>query len=231
MKRERDGARSPHPSTSSPSPPPRELPSVPQVDKPRAGSFKCGDSGRDLALAGLAVATYSAWLEARAVRAGDFSSGLPVSAKHAHLRGADVDTAIQALADRYGASTQFNLLCSRSCRRGGRCHGEVLAVLFEKILSGAIDPPWPRELKISVGGIMNDLAILMHLSYQTGIPVFQLTSDVKDLSCASADAAADVARVTRARSSGSSRGRVSLSVLLLSVVLLVDLSFMVLDSL
>ena len=145
-----------------------------------ANPFKCGPSGRDGTLAALARDTYAAWLEKRNVTAADFPSALPVAERLVGLKGADVEAAVQALVDRHGAGTQFNLLCSRRCRQCGACHGETLRELFLNILSGAGVKPWPRELKISVGEIMNDLALLMHLGQRIKVPVYQLTSDVKD---------------------------------------------------
>ena len=160
---------------------------VVDIDITRHGSilelqnpFKFGPNGRELGLAPLSVATYEGWLAARVTRAGDYPSALPVSVALAHLRGGDVDAALQALVDKYGAEAQYNLLHSKREGDGVPGHGAVLKLLLENMLSGAGKPPWPRELKITVSEIMNDLSVLMHLSYLTGEPVFQITSDVKD---------------------------------------------------
>jgi hypothetical protein len=50
------------------------------------------------------------------------------------------------------------------------------------ILDDSAEPPFAKELKITVPEAMNDLAVLMHVSYLTGgrLPVIQIATDVSD---------------------------------------------------
>ncbi len=44
------------------------------------------------------------------------------------------------------------------------------------ILDSSADPPFAKELKITVPEAMNDLAVLMHVSHLTGLPVIQIAT-------------------------------------------------------
>ncbi|KAL3926895.1 MAG: hypothetical protein SGPRY_003084 [Prymnesium sp.] len=141
--------------------------------------FKLGDSGKREQLRSLAVATYTEWLNHRTLRACDMPTSLPVAERLATATGDDVIREIERLLHRYGPGSSFHLVCGRSCQ-GRLCHGHELALLFEHLAESTSPAPFPRELKPTIPEIMADLAILMHLSSITGIPVFQIVSDVKD---------------------------------------------------
>ena len=95
---------------------------------------------------------------------------------------------------RYGRLALFHLVCGRRCY-GRLCHGHELARLFQQVADSLSEPPFPKELKWTVSEIMNDLAILMHVSVNTGLPLFQLVTDVKDFFNQHKLAACDVNKV------------------------------------
>jgi hypothetical protein len=146
-----------------------------------ANPFKMGASGVDGRLRGLAVATYRSWLSARTVAARDWPSRLPVSRRISHLTGDDVEVALRALFAQHGRSCRFHFVCGARCF-GKACHGQALVELASLVLDDSAEPPFAKELKITVPEAMNDLAVLMHVSYLTGgrLPVIQIATDVSD---------------------------------------------------
>jgi hypothetical protein len=70
-------------------------------------------------------------------------------------------------------------VCGARCF-GKACHGQALVELAALILDASEDLPFARELKITVPEAMSDLAILMHVSHLTGLPVIQIATDVSD---------------------------------------------------
>jgi hypothetical protein len=144
-----------------------------------ANPFKLGPRGSDESLRAMACALYREWLAARTIRAGNFPSALPVARHLLDTTGDAVTAEVGRLVRLHGRTSLFNLVCGRRCS-GRLCHGQELARLFQQVIDSVADPPFPKELKWTVGEIMNDLAILMHLSALTGLPLFQLVTDVKD---------------------------------------------------
>ena len=149
------------------------------LDSRFANPFKMGPRGRTHALREMAVLDYTEWLAARTVKAKDWGSALPVSAALEDLLGEDVERAIHELIDRVGHDRTFHLICGEQCY-GRSCHTKALSELFIQVLESASPPPLPKELKPTLQEILNDLSVLMHVGYLIGLPVYQLTSDVKD---------------------------------------------------
>lgn len=146
-----------------------------------ANPFKMGVTGVDGRLRGLAVATYRSWLVARTIAACDWPTRLPVSNRIRYLTGGDVETSLRALFERHGRSCRFHFVCGARCF-GKACHGQALVDLAALVLDDSAEPPFAKELKITVPEAMNDLAVLMHVSYLTGgrLPVIQIATDVSD---------------------------------------------------
>jgi hypothetical protein len=146
-----------------------------------ANPFKMGASGTDGRLRGMATATYRAWLAARTVRADRWPTALPVSQRLAALTGDAVEAALRALFDQHGRSCRFHFVCGARCF-GKACHGQSLLELAALVLDGSAEPPFAKELKVTVPETMNDLAVLMHVSHLTGgaLPVIQIATDVSD---------------------------------------------------
>ena len=172
--------------SSVPSPPALRVGQVVDVDITRGGPtphfanpFKMGPRGTDRSLRELAVSTYQGWLAARVVRAADWPTALPVSRRLLDLRGDDVEAHLNALFDKHGKACRYHFVCGARCT-GKTCHGSHLTSLAAQVLDGAGDPPFPKEVKPTVPEAMMDLAILMHLSHLTGLPVYQLGTDVSD---------------------------------------------------
>lgn len=144
-----------------------------------ANPFKLGPAGKDERLRQLAFVTYRDWVESRTIRADAVTSALPVAASMRDLTGDRVLAEVHRIVQRYGRHGAFNLVCGRRCH-GKLCHGVLLADLFQQVADSAGDLPFPKELKPTVAEIMSDLSVLLHLSHLTGIPVYQVVSDVKD---------------------------------------------------
>ena len=83
------------------------------------------------------------------------------------------------LFEQHGRSQRFHFVCGARCF-GKACHGQSLVELAALILDSSEDPPFAKELKITVPEAMNDLAVLMHVSHLTGLPVIQIATDVSD---------------------------------------------------
>ena len=117
----------------------------------------------------------------RTVPARDWPSRLPVSRRVGHLTGDDVEAALRALFEQHGRSCRFHFVCGARCF-GKACHGQALVDLAALILDDSAEPPFAKELKITVPEAMNDLAVLMHVSYLTGgrLPVIQIATDGSD---------------------------------------------------
>ena len=172
--------------SSVPSPSSLRIGSVVDVDITRTGPtphfanpFKMGEKGTDRRLRGLAVATYCAWLNARVVRAKHWPTSLPVSRRLSELTGDVVARCLEALFHRHGRSARFHFVCGPRCA-GKSCHGNDLVALAAQLLDGSSDPPFPKEIKVTVPESMTDLAVLMHLSFLTGLPLYQICTDVSD---------------------------------------------------
>jgi hypothetical protein len=144
-----------------------------------ANPFKMGASGVDGRLRDLATATYRSWLSARTIPAGKFPTRLPVCELLKDLTGEKVETALRGLFEQHGRSQRFHFVCGARCF-GKACHGQSLVELAALILDSSEDPPFAKELKITVPEAMNDLAVLMHVSHLTGLPVIQIATDVSD---------------------------------------------------
>lgn len=144
-----------------------------------ANPFLLGGSGRDESLRELAVSTYASWLQQRTSQARHKSNGLRVARKLEHITGEDVLREVHRVVSSHAAFARFNLVCRRSCS-GRKCHGKVLKALFEEVIEATSPTPFPKELKPTVPEILMDLAILEYLSHHTGIPLYQLMSDIKD---------------------------------------------------
>ena len=173
---------------SRPAAPALRLGQVVDVDITRAGPtpqfanpFRMGIHGTDGRLRGLATATHRSWLLARTTRAGEWPTALPVSRHLQDLTGEDVEKALLSLFERHGRACRYHFVCGARCF-GKSCHGQALLALAAQILDGSADPPFARELKITVPEAMNDLAVLMHVSYLTDglLPVIQIATDVSD---------------------------------------------------
>lgn len=144
-----------------------------------ANPFLMGPKGRDERLRDMCVSDYERWLEARTVSASDFGSALPIGSGLESLRGEDVERSLEALFVRVGRERPIHLICSERCR-GRRCHTQGLARLARQLRGGMHAPAWPKEIKVTLPEIMSDLAVLCHIGALAGLPVYQLTSDVKD---------------------------------------------------
>ena len=144
-----------------------------------ANPFKMGPSGVDERLRDLATATYRAWLSARTIPAGKFPTRLPVCELLRDHTGEKVETALRGLFEQHGRDRRFHFVCGARCF-GKACHGKSLVELAALILDSSADPPFAKELKITVPEAMNDLAVLMHVSHLTGLPVIQIATDVSD---------------------------------------------------
>ena len=173
---------------SRPAAPALRLGSVVDVDITRAGPtpqfanpFRMGSHGTDGRLRGLATATHRSWLLARTVKAGDWPTALPVSKRLKDLTGEDVERALHDLFAQHGRTCRYHFVCGARCF-GKSCHGQALLEIAAQVLDGAADPPFARELKVTVPEAMNDLAVLMHVSYLTDglLPVIQIATDVSD---------------------------------------------------
>ena len=172
--------------SSIPAAPALRVGTVIDIDITRAGPtphfanpFKLGQTGSDGRLRSLAVTTYRAWLEARTVRAGDWPTALPISRKLMSLTGEQVEGHLSTIFRRHGNSCRFHFVCGARCF-GKMCHGLALVDLAAQILDSSDDPPFPKEVKCTVPEAMADLAILLHLSHATGLPVYQICTDVSD---------------------------------------------------
>ncbi|MGA1354324.1 MAG: hypothetical protein ACO32I_06075, partial [Candidatus Limnocylindrus sp.] len=141
--------------------------------------FLLGKSGLQQHLRPLAAALYNGWLNARTVTAAQFPSALPVLKSAEGLTGEQVERSLQTLLRAHGYRRPFNFVCTKLCG-GPHCHAHSLVALCDQLRQGDWPPPFPKEIKPSIPEIMADLAILLHLSDVTGIPVYQLTSDIKD---------------------------------------------------
>ena len=144
-----------------------------------ANPFKMGVHGVDGRLRGMAVATYTEWLHARDVPAAQWPTALPVSRRLASLTGTEVERALQDLLDRFGRQSRLHFVCGSRCF-GKMCHGVPLVALARQLLTSSADPPFPKELKITVPENMNDAAVLMHVARLTGLPLYQLNTDLAD---------------------------------------------------
>ena len=173
---------------SRPAAPALRLGNVVDVDITRAGPtpqfanpFRMGSHGTDSRLRGLATATHRSWLLARTVKAGDWPTALPVSKRLKDLTGEDVERALHDLFAQHGRTCRYHFVCGARCF-GKSCHGQALLEIAAQVLDGAADPPFARELKVTVPEAMNDLAVLMHVSYLTDglLPVIQIATDVSD---------------------------------------------------
>ena len=160
---------------------------VVDVDITRAGCtpilsnpFKLGRHGKTERLRAIACATFREWLAARNVPVRDWPSSLPFSHDARERTGDDVITEVQRIIDKYGHTAAFHLVCARRCVGKLHCHGHDIALLFEQLIDSTTAPPFPKELKPTVPDIMNDLAVLLHLSALTGLMVYQMVSDIKD---------------------------------------------------
>ena len=174
--------------SSRPAAPALRLGRVVDVDITRGGPtpsfanpFKMGAHGTDGRLRGIATATYRAWLSARTVKASQWPTALPVSKLIADLTGDAVEAALHSLFERHGKTCRYHFVCGSRCY-GKACHGQALVELAAQILDGSSEPPFAKELKITVPETMNDLAVLMHVSYLTdgALPVIQIATDVSD---------------------------------------------------
>ena len=180
------GAASQLTVSSIPSPPALRLGTVIDVDITRGGPtphfanpFKMGESGTNRHLREIAVTTYRAWLDARVVKAKNWPTSLPVSRRLSELTGEIVARHLEGLFHRHGRLVRFHFVCGARCY-GKSCHGHALVALAAQLLDGSSDPPFPKELKSTVPEAMSDLAVLLHLSYLTGLPVYQICTDVSD---------------------------------------------------
>ena len=172
--------------SSDPAPPALRLGTVIDVDITRSGPtpsfsnpFKMGPHGTEGRLRGLAFATYREWLAARTVRAIDWPTALPVSKRLADLTGNQVEKDLRALFAKFGHTVRYHFSCGQRCF-GKMCHGQPLIELARQILESTDDPPFPKEIKVTLAEIMNDAAVLKHLSYHTGLPLYQINTDDKD---------------------------------------------------
>ena len=141
--------------------------------------FMMGPYGTSEQLRPLAVATHREWLDRRVVCASAMQGALPVGAKQRELTGEHTIAAITEILARHPIHTAFHLVCGPRCA-GRLCHGHELARLFQMVAASSTEPPFPRELKVTVAEIMNDLSVLMYASHISGLPVIQIVSDVKD---------------------------------------------------
>ena len=116
---------------------------------------------------------------ARRVRAGDWPTALPVRSGQADLTGEQVLQALDSLFARYGRTGRYHFLCGRRCF-GKSCHGRHLLEVARQVFDATEDPPFPKELKPTLTETMSDMAVLLHVSFLTGLPVYQIGSDVKD---------------------------------------------------
>ena len=172
--------------SSRPAAPALRLGTLVDVDITRGGPtphfanpFKMGSSGVDGRLRELATATYRAWLSARTIPAGKFPTRLPICKLLEDLTGERVERELGSLFELHGRTCRFHFVCGARCF-GKACHGQSLVELASLLLDASGDPPFARELKITVPEAMSDLAILMHVSHLTGLPVIQIATDVSD---------------------------------------------------